>query len=209
MMQNKTAALFALAALTAATAFNVNAAVKYEPFVGIDVGARLSGQFESKYSGKQEHVDLEEHVDLSSSMVFGVEGGVILNQAHQFSIGYDYRGVSREDYSNDDLEVGTLYTQYDYLVPITQNLAWTIGGKLGYEMYNSDFDGEDELNGIVLGAQTGLNYRFNAWSVGAEVSHLYHTNEVEYSETYNDQKYTSSSKIGDEVLLTANVKYHF
>ncbi|AXB34276.1 transcriptional regulator [Vibrio campbellii] len=200
-MKNKTAALFALAAL-AATTFNVNAAATYEPFVGIDAGARLSGQAESKYDGK------EDHLDLKSSTVFGVEGGVILNQAHQFSIGYDYRGVS-VDYTDDDLEVGTLYTQYDYLVPITQKLAWTIGGKLGYEMYNSDFDNADELNGVVLGAQTGLNYRFNAWSVGTEVSYLYHTHEFESSATYNGQTETSSYKIGDEVLLTANVKYHF
>ncbi|MGR2668790.1 transcriptional regulator [Vibrio campbellii] len=201
-MKNKTSALFALTALTAATTFNVNAAAKYESFVGIDAGARLSGQAESKYDGK------EDHLDLKSSMVFGVEGGVILNQAHQFSIGYDYRGVS-VDYTDDDLEVGTLYTQYDYLVPITQKLAWTIGGKLGYEMYNSDFDNADELNGVVLGAQTGLNYRFNAWSVGTEVSYLHHTHEFESSETYNGQTETSSYKIGDEVLLTANVKYHF
>ncbi|MEF1245267.1 transcriptional regulator, partial [Vibrio campbellii] len=184
-MKNKTAALFALTALTAATTFNVNAAAKYESFVGIDAGARLSGQAESKYDGK------EDHLDLKSSMVFGVEGGVILNQAHQFSIGYDYRGVS-VDYTDDDLEVGTLYTQYDYLVPITQKLAWTIGGKLGYEMYNSDFDNADELNGVVLGAQTGLNYRFNAWSVGTEVSYLHHTHEFESSETYNGQTETSS-----------------
>ena len=201
-MKNKTAALFALTALTAATTFNVNAAAKYESFVGIDAGARLSGQAESTYNGK------EDDLDLKSSMVFGVEGGVILNRAHQFSIGYDYRGVG-VDYSDDDLEVGTLYTQYDYLVPITKKLAWTIGGKLGYEMYNSDFDNADELNGVVLGAQTGLNYRFNAWSVGTEVSYLHHTHEFEASETYNGQTETSSYKIGDEVLLTANVKYHF
>ena len=43
-MLNKTTPLFAFAILTTATTFNANAAANYEPFIGIDVGTRLSGQ---------------------------------------------------------------------------------------------------------------------------------------------------------------------
>ena len=87
-------------------------------------------------------------------MVFGVEGGMTINQTHQISIGYDYRGTSVENNENsegsdDDLEVGTLFTKYNYIVPITQKLAWTVGGKLGYEMFNADYDADD-LNGIAV-----------------------------------------------------------
>ncbi|MCZ8502970.1 hypothetical protein O9853_22335 [Vibrio lentus] len=48
MMLNKTTPLFAFAILATVTTFNVNAAANYEPFVGIDVGTRLSGQMDSE-----------------------------------------------------------------------------------------------------------------------------------------------------------------
>ncbi|MFM2581041.1 transcriptional regulator [Vibrio fortis] len=209
-MLNKTTPLFAFAILATATTFNANAAANYEPFIGIDVGSRLSGQMESEstyYGTKSEK-------DLSSSMVFGVEGGMTINQTHQISIGYDYRGTSIENNENsegsdDDLEVGTLFTKYNYIVPITQKLAWTVGGKLGYEMFNADYDADD-LNGIILGAQTGLNYRFQSWSIGTEVNYVYHTNELEAKWTEEDgSSYKDTLKVGDEWLLMANVKYHF
>ncbi|MDN3609483.1 outer membrane beta-barrel protein [Vibrio ostreicida] len=193
--------LFTLAAFLAATSFGSSAANQYEYFVGIDAGARISGETDEEYDG------VKSHEDLSSSVALGLRGGVTLNQKHQFSLGYDYRGTS-VDNSNSDLEVGTLYTRYDYLIPITQKLSWTIGGKLGYEMYNAD-DDVDDLDGAVLGAQTGLNYRFNDWSVGTEVSYLYHVNELEYEWDEYNGHHKATSKIGDEVLLMANIQYHF
>lgn len=208
-MLNKTTPLFAFAILTTATTFNANAAANYEPFVGIDVGTRLSGQMESEFT----YDETKGKTDLSSSMVFGVEAGMTINQTHQISIGYDYRGTSVENNENndDELEVGTLFTKYNYIVPITQKLAWTVGGKLGYEMFNSEAEYDvDDLNGIVLGAQTGLDYRFHSWSIGTEVNYVYHTNELETKWTGEDGKtYKYTQKVGDEWLLMANVKYHF
>lgn len=207
-MLNKTTPLFAFAILTTATTFNANAAANYEPFIGIDVGIRLSGQLESEstYDGTKSEEDL------TSSMVLGVEGGMTINQTHQISIGYDLRGVSIENvenYENSDvLHVGTLFTKYNYIVPITQELAWTVGGKLGYEMFDADYDADD-LNGIVLGAQTGLDYRFHSWSIGTEVNYVYHTNELEAKWTEDGKIYKDTRKVGDEWLLMANVKYHF
>ncbi|MCW1890595.1 hypothetical protein OK016_20965 [Vibrio chagasii] len=53
---------------------------------------------------------------------------------------HEVRGTSVENNENndDELEVGTLFTKYNYIVPITQKLAWTVGGKLGYEMFSSE-----------------------------------------------------------------------
>lgn len=203
-MQHKTYKLFALAALSAAAAFNVNAAINYEPFVGIDVGTNLTGQVRSKINGPGVHT--QEHIDLKTSTVFGLKGGVTLNQAHQFSIGYDYRELGMKNGYGENADVNTFYTQYDYLVPITQKLAWTVGGKFGYETH-SGFEDANELNGVVLGAQTGLNYRFNDWSIGTEVSYLTHLAETESLAPGGRIKY--SYKIGNETFLTANVKYHF
>ncbi|OOF08235.1 MULTISPECIES: outer membrane beta-barrel protein [Salinivibrio] len=190
-----------LLALTAITTFNASAAEKLEPFIGVDIGTRLSGNFESSYD------ESKTETDLADSLAFGIEGGVTLNEAHQISVGYDYRGTT-EEHTSDDLEVGTIYTKYNYLVPITQKLAWTVGGKLGYEKFYADFDADD-FNGLVIGGQTGLNYRFNTWSVGTELSYLHHTNEFERKWSESGTQHTTSAKIGDEVLLMANIKYNF
>ncbi|NOJ22775.1 outer membrane beta-barrel protein [Vibrio coralliilyticus] len=193
-MQNKSLKLVTFGVLMATTAFTANASENYDYFIGLDAGARISGKIEQDNQDK----------DMSSSAVFGLRGGVIFNNAHQLSLGYDYRGTSEENSSDDDLEVGTVYARYDYILPITEKLSWAVGGKLGYEMFNASND-VDELNGIVLGAQTGLSYRFNDWSVGTEVDYLYHTTEV----TQGTGSNKTTFKLGDEVLLITNIQYHF
>lgn len=193
-MQNKSLKLVTFGVLMATTAFTANASENYDYFIGLDAGARISGKIEQDNQDK----------DMSSSAVFGLRGGVIFNNAHQLSLGYDYRGTSEENSSDDDLEVGTVYARYDYILPITEKLSWTVGGKLGYEMFNASND-VDELNGIVLGAQTGLSYRFSDWSIGTEVDYLYHTTEV----TKGTGSNKTTFKLGDEVLLMTNIQYHF
>ncbi|KJY74571.1 transcriptional regulator [Vibrio coralliilyticus] len=197
-MQNKSLKLVTFGVLMATTAFTANASENYDYFIGLDAGARISGTIEVETNG------VNQDQDMSSSAVFGLRGGVIFNNAHQLSLGYDYRGTSEENNSDSDLEVGTLYTRYDYLVPIMEKLSWTLGGKLGYEMFNASYD-THELDGVVLGAQTGLNYQFEQWSVGTEVSYLYHTTEL----TNEEGNTKTTSKLGDEVFLMTNIQYHF
>ncbi|WP_211235825.1 outer membrane beta-barrel protein [Psychromonas aquimarina] len=193
-MFNKKSLTLIMMSTFAGAAFASNPAPQTEYFLGGDLGARLSGSIESEYNG----IKTEE--DMSSSLVFGLHGGVILNQTHKLTLGYDYRGVSQEGEGDDSQEVGTIYSKYDYMVPIADSLKWTVGGKLGYEMLDADYD-LSELDGVILGVQTGLDYRFNDWSVGTEAAYIYHTSDMEFE--------GDSVKIGDEVLLMTNLAYHF
>ncbi|WP_100751962.1 transcriptional regulator [Vibrio salilacus] len=193
--------LFALGLIAASfSSFSANAENTNDYFLGLDLGAVIGQQMEtydSEFGSNKQ--------DLAPSLAFGVRGGTIVNNTHKFSIGYDYRGIS---YDNNPYEadINTVFGKYDYIVPISKNLGWTIGGKLGYEML-SDNDGDyiKELNGIVVGAQTGLNYRFHDWSVGTELSYLHHTGEFEVNNEYG----SASTKLDDETLIMANVEYHF
>lgn len=167
-MRTKTLKFLAIAALTTVSSYNANAAENYEPFVGVDVGTRLNSLG-------------------GSATEYGIKGGLTLGQAHQLSVGYNTRS---DDFYN--ININTIYSQYDYLVPITQNLTWNIGGKLGYEKSS-----ESQINGVVLGAQTGINYRLSNWSIGSDLGYLHHTGG------------TDSAEMDAEFMLMGHLKYHF
>lgn len=201
-MTHLSSKLFALGLIAASiSSFNANAENANDYFIGLDAGARLTGQIESNTSDGGSY-----NSDMSDSLVFGLRAGTIVNNTHKFSIGYEFRGTG-EDGSTYAMYNNTVFGKYDYIVPISENLGWTIGGKLGYEMLSDNEESSkiEELNGIVVGAQTGLNYRFDKFSIGTELSYLHHTGEFEASSDYG----SVSAKIGDETLLMTNVEYHF
>lgn len=178
-----------------------NAMADSDIFLGLDVGTRLSGQqeFYDSVEGQQYNNDM------AASLVFGVKTGMVFSDKHKVSIGYDYRGVSVKGVENDLMEVGTIYGKYDYIVPITKNVGWTLGTKLGYEMVNNDGYDMKDLNGLVYGVQTGLNYKIHNWTLGAEVSYLHHDAEL----NINNEGNTASFKLGDETLFMTSLEYNF
>ncbi|WP_100751963.1 outer membrane beta-barrel protein [Vibrio salilacus] len=194
--------LFALGLIAASfSSFSANAGNTNDYFLGFDLGARISGQmdtYDSEFGSNKQ--------DLRASLVYGVRGGAIVNNTHKFSIGYDHGRLIYEHNNPDDADINTVFGKYDYIVPISKNLGWTIGGKLGYEMFSDNDGNYKELNGIVVGAQTGLTYRLaDDLSVGTEFSYLHHTREFEVNNEYG----SASMKLDDETLIMTNVEYHF
>ncbi|EGR2119974.1 transcriptional regulator [Vibrio cholerae] len=177
-----------------------NAMADSNLFLGLDVGTRLSGQKEFYDS-----VEGQNNNDMAASLVFGAKAGMVFGEKHKVSLGYDYRGVSGQGVQNDLMEVGTIYGKYDYIVPISKNAGWTLGTKLGYEMVNNDGYDMKELNGLVYGVQTGLNYKIHNWTLGAEVSYLHHDAEL----NINYEGNTASFKLGDETLFMTSLEYNF
>ncbi|OOF14910.1 hypothetical protein BZG84_13510 [Salinivibrio sp. PR932] len=201
MMSKKFKILFFGALTSAAFIANAEENTDYQYFVGFDAGTNISGKQEITLDGSKHKFDID------NSPIVGLRGGVTYNNTHQFSLGIDYRSIDREKFDYSDTEVATIYTRYDYLLPLTNNISWNIGGKVGYEEFFGDWQFDDfnhEMSDMVLGAQTGLNYKFDQWSVGAELNYLHHTGEYEYEDSGVQQ----NVKFGDELMLMANVKYH-
>ncbi|WP_026318036.1 hypothetical protein [Algicola sagamiensis] len=169
-------------------------------FVGADVGVRLDGDLEISRNGQ------EQKEEMSTSAVLGFHGGFVYDDSHRVTVGLDYRGLNDDDKDSDsDRQVTTLFTKYDYMLPIKNDLYWTVGTKLGYQRQ----DGEDkikDLNGGIVGVQTGLDFAFDSWKLGTEVAYLHH---LEEAKGFNGDGEEVKFNIGDEVLVMFTFNYYF
>ncbi|GLT17565.1 hypothetical protein GCM10007938_13430 [Vibrio zhanjiangensis] len=192
-MQNKTVKLFALGALAVATTFAASAENTYDYFVGFDAGTHVDGEFEYKAEGYS--ATLVEN----NSPIIGLSGGAIINDHHRVKFGLAYDALTIADSTDDETYSRMDMTaSYDFMLPIANRLNWTVGAHMGYEFFESD---ADNLNGFTYGVQTGLDYKLTRdWSLGTEVA---------YTEHEKDEWGTSSLQIDNDVILTANVQYHF
>ncbi|MBU2895524.1 outer membrane beta-barrel protein [Vibrio hepatarius] len=193
-MQNKTVKLFALGALAAATTFGASAENTYDYFVGFDAGVHLNSEIEAMGLAAK----------LDRSEILGMSGGVTINDHHRIKMGLAYNPleIDVEDGKEDRVD---LKVSYDYLVPISEKLSWTVGGHVGYETFEDYDDGDsNEMNGFIYGLQTGLDYRFaKNWSVGGEIGRTFHHAERA------DESDALYVQIVDDYTVMTNIQYHF
>ncbi|GLT17563.1 hypothetical protein GCM10007938_13410 [Vibrio zhanjiangensis] len=206
-MHNKTVTLFALGALAVATfgASAENTENTYNYFVGFDLGTHINGKVQSHgyytdYPSYESH-SLDDSVDTDPSLISGVSGGVIINDRHRVKMSLAYDGLDIDGYS-ETIDRTDLTVSYDYMLPMTDKLSWTVGAHMGYEAFESDADYYD---GFITGVQTGLDYRLTKnWSLGTEVAHTSHGKE-----TFHYVGGQRSVQLKEDVTFMANVQYHF
>ncbi|WP_062263090.1 outer membrane beta-barrel protein [Endozoicomonas arenosclerae] len=183
---------YSLPLILMATGSQLASAADLEPFAGIDLGT-----YKTKVKTKKPSTS----DDIESRVVAGIHGGYIVNQNHRMTLGLDRKAYKAKDsHDSDDTDVWTGYMQYDYLVPVTQNITWNIGPRLGYEKFDSK---SKDFNGLVYGAQTGLEYKTGNWGFGGEVIYLAHDKEVKAKGT------STKVKLDNETQLKLNVNYYF
>ncbi|KAB2825755.1 hypothetical protein [Aliivibrio finisterrensis] len=181
---NMKTTLFSLFTVGLVVAGNVNAATTSGYFMGASVGANLSGGVEGQgYTA-----------DLESTKIMGINGGLILENVHRITLAYQHQDLKFKDF-DEKTGLSTVKAKYDYMFSLANNLSWTVGGQLGNEMYDEKLN--QELNGMIYGAQTGLDYRLGNWSAGAEVEYVLHNAEG------------LGQTIANQANFMTNVAYHF
>lgn len=135
---------------------------------------------------------------------YTVGSGVILQQHHRFKFGYtfgDFKGRD-QDKNNYYEHTNTLFTQYDYILPLNKNINLLAGGTAGYQ-FASNKDEKILFNGPVVGAQIGVEYRYQQF--GFEVGYHYnvHLKDHKYDEYGN--KLTQNN----DQTLAMGVNYYF
>lgn len=169
---------------------SAHAAVKQDYFLGADLGLRLSG-------GIGVETDLG-NADFSfdHSAIYGLHGGVTLNDHHRLTLAYTHEELS---FAGTGITSGldTIKQKYDYVFNLSNNLNLTAGANVGYEMAEDN----SNLNGMVYGVQTGIEYNLNHWSFGGELGYTLH--DAEASSDY------FKSSLENEATLMTSVTYHF
>ncbi|MCW8334033.1 outer membrane beta-barrel protein [Vibrio paucivorans] len=181
-------------------------------FWGIDAGYTLpdTGNMKFKNVVIDDGVSMDESGQYSTSggLALGLYGGVVLNEHHKLSFGYraDSSIQNLEASEEEDNTLSTIhefYTRYDYLVPITNALDWTVGGTLGYEQAKV---GEVlKPKGFLYGAQTGLEYRFTHWLIGTDVAYVKHGMEDGIKNEFGEVNVS----FDDELQLMTHIEYRY
>ncbi|WP_318509722.1 outer membrane beta-barrel protein [Photobacterium leiognathi] len=173
---------------------SAHAAVKLDYFVGADLGLRLSGGMMLKNT----ITDHESDNDLDNSAIYGIHGGVTLNDHHRITLGYTHEELSLKD-DSESTGLDTVKAKYDYVFNLTNNINLTAGANLGYEMAEDN----SNLDGMVYGIQTGVEYNLNHWSFGGELGYTLHNAEDDSTMAI------FKASLQDEATLMTNVTYHF
>ncbi|KJG29089.1 porin family protein [Photobacterium angustum] len=171
---------------------SAHAAVKQDYFVGADLGLRLSGAMEAKSALGNNDTDLD------NSAIYGIHGGVTLNDHHRLTLGYTHEELAFKD-DSDSTGLDTVKAKYDYVFNLTNNFNLTAGANLGYEMAEDN----SNLDGMVYGFQAGAEYNLNHWTFGGELGYTLHT--AEDDSTFARLK----TSLQNEATLMTNVTYHF
>lgn len=183
----------------AVTAAHAEAKVDY--FAGVDAGVNFGGKM--KASGTtEEHGSESGTTDLKSNAVYGVHGGATINDHHRLTMGYTHgEMLAKGDDDSDKVDVNTLQAQYDYVYGLTNNINLTGGAHAGYQWYK---DG-DELNGMLYGLQTGLEYNLDNWTFGTQLAYSWKDQKIKFGKGAN---HAELKQDGEATFLTS-VSYHF
>ncbi|KJF96252.1 hypothetical protein UB33_00360 [Photobacterium angustum] len=174
----------------AVTAAHAEAKVDY--FAGVDAGVNFGGKAKVTETTKYT-------TDFKTNAVYGVHGGATINDHHRLTMGYTHGEIQAKGDDSDDAktDVDTLQAQYDYVYGLTNNINLTGGAHAGYQWYK---DGDD-LNGMLYGLQTGLEYNIDNWTLGTQLAY-----------SWKDQKAKddySEAKMDGEATFLTSVSYHF
>ncbi|MGY3571261.1 hypothetical protein [Vibrio paucivorans] len=187
-------------------------------FWGIDAGYTLSdtGNFKQLGSSVEDGNAIDVYsseYSTSGGLALGLYGGLILQDQHKISFGYRADSSIKEvDLGDEDEDsmfstIHEFYAKYDYLVPITHSLDWTVGATLGYEQSKV---GILNPKGIMYGVQTGLEYRFTNWVLGTEVAYVKHNMEDSVEARFDAENYADLKvEYDDEVQLMTHIEYRF
>ncbi|WP_305463054.1 hypothetical protein [Photobacterium leiognathi] len=195
----------------AVTAAHAEAKVDY--FTGVDAGVNFGGKSTQKNS------DYKLDQKTKAAAVYGIHGGVTIDDHHRVTLGYNHseqelkkaKNSDHDDIPGNKSDVDTVKLQYDYVYGLTNNINLTGGAHLGYKWYGKSQDtgkGADKektdqhMNGMIYGLQTGLEYNLNQWTFGTEIGY-----------SWKDQnRYigdgTHMKNTGEGTFLTS-VSYHF
>ncbi|EAR55441.1 hypothetical protein SKA34_13310 [Photobacterium sp. SKA34] len=135
---------------------------------------------------------------------YTIGSGVILQQHHRVKFGYtfgDFKIRGEDQHSNYE-HTNTLFTQYDYILPLNKNINLLAGATAGYQ-FASHKDEKVMFNGPVVGAQVGVEYRYQQF--GFEVGYHYNVHLKDHKYDEDGNKLTQN----DDQTLAMGVNYYF
>lgn len=179
-------------------------ALDVQPFVGLGIGKTwneieqkqdISGPFENSSETLSEKED---------SILFGIKGGVILDNSHRLGLNYNTA-------SYDNATVHNILASYDYLIPLNESNRLYVGAHTGYLSFvgKDDMDGFD-MSGFAYGAQVGYIHDITK-NIEFEIGLNYTKSTADKSDSYTLLGHNINDKyeLKDSISTLVGINYKF